>query len=340
MRNLAWWVNRHRSAGRRSKIRGQCVNSFNDSLIKTRSAHAYTESLRVFVRVVELGSITAGGRDLRLTPAVASNRVKELENRLGVRLFNRTTRSLTPTEVGTVFYDHARKVLAALDEAEAAVAGFSGRPRGAIRVAAPLGLGRRMIAPLVPQFTARYPETEVRLRLTDRRIDIPEEGHDLAFFLGQPRESALKLRKIADVPRVLCAGPGYLARHGHPERPEDLAHHTCLLLRYPRSPEYYWVLDTPDGARRMDVRGRFDADDGDVLTDWALAGHGIANRPRFEVAEALAEGRLIALLPETPPQPTLVGCLYPHRRLQDPKMRHFLDFMARHIRAALARREG
>ncbi|HBS50940.1 MAG TPA: hypothetical protein DEA05_13070, partial [Rhodobacteraceae bacterium] len=146
MRNLAWWVNRHRSAGRRSKIRGQCVNSFNDSLIKTRSAHAYTESLRVFVRVVELGSITAGGRDLRLTPAVASNRVKELENRLGVRLFNRTTRSLTPTEVGTVFYDHARKVLAALDEAEAAVAGFSGRPRGAIRVAAPLGLGRRMIA--------------------------------------------------------------------------------------------------------------------------------------------------------------------------------------------------
>lgn len=294
----------------------------------------YTESLRVFVRVVELGSITAGGRDLRLTPAVASNRIKELENRLGVRLFNRTTRSLTPTEVGTMFYDQARKALAALDEAEAAVAGFSGVPRGAIRVAAPLGVGRRLIAPLVPRFCEMFPETELRLRLTDRRIDIMEEGQDLAFFVGTPQDSTLKLRKIAECDRVLCAAPGYLARRGTPQDPDDLlsADHACLLLRYPRSPEYFWVLDTKGGPRRMDVRGRFDADDGEVLTDWALNGHGIANKPRFEVAAHLASGALVEVLPDTPPQPVQFGCLYPHRRLQDPKIRHFLDFMVREIR--------
>lgn len=298
----------------------------------------YTESLRVFVRVVELGSITAGGRDLRLTPAVASNRIKELENRLGVRLFNRTTRSLTPTEVGAMFYDQARKVLAALDEAEAAVAGFSGVPRGAIRVAAPLGVGRRLIAPLVPRFAEMFSETEIRLRLSDRRIDMMEEGQDLAFFVGTPRESTLKLRKIAECDRVLCAAPGYLARHGTPATPDDLLSpgHSCLLLRYPRSPEYFWVLDTPRGPRRLDVRGRFDADDGEVLTGWALDGRGIANKPRFEVAAHLASGALVELLPGTPPQPVLFGCLYPHRRLQDPKIRHFLDFMLRELRPQLA----
>ncbi len=132
----------------------------------------YLESLRVFLRVVDLGSITAGGRDLRLTPAVASKRIKELEAHLGVRLFNRTTRRLSPTEVGREFYSHARRVITALDEAEAVAAGFSDNPRGTIRIAAPLGIGQRAIAPHIPDFTDRYPGIDLRLRLTDRRIDI------------------------------------------------------------------------------------------------------------------------------------------------------------------------
>ncbi|MHA6346304.1 LysR family transcriptional regulator [Roseivivax sp. CAU 1761] len=295
----------------------------------------YVESLRVFARVVELGSITAGGRDLRLTPAVASNRIKELEQRLGVRLFNRTTRSLTPTEVGRVFYEEAREVLDRLDRAEAVVATFSHTPRGAIRVAAPLGIGRRIVGPLVPDFAARYPETELRLRLTDRRVDILNDGLDVAFFLGNPSDSNLTLRKIADCDRVLVAAPAYLDARGRPGRPEDLMAHNCLLLRYPRSPEYYWVLQTPEGKRRLDVAGRFDADDGDMLTAWARAGHGIAMKPRFDVAADLASGRLVEVLPETPPEPALFGCLYPHRRLQDAKVALFLDYMAEHARAAL-----
>ena len=205
---------------------------------------SYIESLRVFTRVLELGSITSGGRDLRLTPAVASKRIKELEKRLGVRLFNRTTRSIMPTEVGKVFYDEAKTILLALETAEAKVANFSDKPRGAIRITAPLGVGRRIVAPLVPGFADAYPETEIRMRLSDRKVDVLADGLDVAFFVGEPSDSSMKLRKIADCDRVVCASPKYLSQYGSPEEPEDLLHmnHNCLLLRYPRSPEYFWTF--------------------------------------------------------------------------------------------------
>ena len=297
----------------------------------------YIESLRVFTRVLELGSITSGGRDLRLTPAVASKRIKELEKRLGVRLFNRTTRSITPTEVGRVFYDEAKKVLDSLDDAEAAVANFSDTPRGVIRVTAPLSVGRRIIAPLVPKFVEKFPDTQVQMRLSDRAIDILAERLDVAFFVGTPKESNLKLRKFAECDRVLCAATSYLERVGRPQLPDDLMAraHNCLLLRYPRSPEYFWVLKTETGPRKMDVAGKFDADDSDVLTDWALAGHGIVNKPRFDVSHHLKAGRLVEVLPQYPPLPSLFGCLYPHRKLQDPKIRQFVDFMAAQSRRFL-----
>lgn len=298
---------------------------------------SYIESLRVFVRVLELGSITSGGRDLRLTPAVASKRLKELERHLGVRLFNRTTRSITPTEVGTVFYDEAKGILLALDTAEAKVANFSDKPRGAIRVTAPLGVGRRIVAPLVPGFADAYPETEVRMRLSDRKVDILADGLDVAFFIGEPSDSNMKLRKIADCGRVLCAAPDYLSRFGTPAVPKDLLqmNHNCLLLRYPRSPEYFWMLQTETGPIKLEVRGKYDADDGDVLTDWALAGRGIVNKPRFDVQDHLASGRLIEVLPNTPPPPTIFGCLYPHKKLLDPKIRLFVDHIARNSKALL-----
>ncbi|WP_425084427.1 LysR family transcriptional regulator [Ruegeria profundi] len=293
---------------------------------------SYIESLRVFVRVMELGSITSGGRDLRLTPAVASKRLKELENHLGVRLFNRTTRSITATEVGEVFYDEAKAVLLALDHAEARVASFSDAPRGAIRITVPLGVGRRIVAPLVPDFSERYPETEIRMRLSDRKVDMMADGLDIAFFIGEPGDSTMKLRKFADCDRLLCASPEYLSNFGVPKTPDDLlqSQHNCLLLRYPRSPEYFWTLNTDMGPRKLDVRGKYDADDGDVLTDWALAGKGIVNKPRFDVKEYLVSGQLIEVLPSTPPLPTIFGCLYPHKKLQDPKIRLFVEHIAKH----------
>ena len=288
------------------------------------------------MRVIELGSITAGGRDLRMSPAVASNRIKDLETRFGVRLLNRTTRKLVPTEVGRAFYDSARRVIETLDEAEAVVSGVSGHPHGALRVTAPLGLGRRLIAPLVPRFCDEYPGVEIRLRLSDRNVDIIADGIDLAFFLGEPQDSALKWRRIAECRRVLVATPDYLERHGAPAQPDDLVKHNCLLLRYPRSPEYYWVLQTPEGPQKLLVNGHFDADDGDVLTDWALEGRGIANRPHYEVVEHLGSGRLVEILPECPPLAAQFGVLTPHRRLQDPKVRLFADFIARETRRHFA----
>ncbi|MCT4656985.1 MAG: LysR family transcriptional regulator [Cohaesibacter sp.] len=290
----------------------------------------YIDSLKVFVRVVELGSITSGGRDLRLTPAVASNRIKELESRLGVRLFNRTTRKLTPTEVGRVFYQQAVKVLDTLEEAEAVVAGFSDHPKGVISVAAPLGVGRRVIAPLIPHFCDLYPDVEIRLRLSDRRIDILQEGLDVAFFVGELLDSNLKHRKIMDCERVLAASPNYLERFGTPQSPAELLDqgHNCLMLRYPRSPEYFWQVEGPDGPIKLEVSGRYDSDDGDVLTEWALAGRGIVNKPRFDIASALRAGDLVPILPDTPPLPSSFACLYPHRKLLDPKIRLFVDFMS------------
>ena len=298
---------------------------------------AYVNNVKMFVRVYELGSMSAAARDQRTSPAVASARVAELEKHLGVRLFNRTTRSLQPTENGRLFYDGARRILEAIDAAEAAVTDATQNPRGTIFVAAPLGIGRRLIAPAVPAFKDAYPQIDVRLRLSDRAIDVTAEGLDVAFHLGILEDSALKVRGIAECPRLLCAAPAYLARRGQPQDGEALVRdrHDCLNLRFPGAKEFQWTLTTPEGPRRFDITGPFESDDGDVLTLWALDGRGIVLKPRFEVAEHLAAGRLVPVAEATPPLPVQLSCLMPHRRLRDPKIRLFVDFMVARCRAAV-----
>jgi DNA-binding transcriptional LysR family regulator len=291
---------------------------------------AYLDNIAVFVRVVELGNLSAAGRDMRISPAVASNRIKELEKHLGVRLFNRTTRQLMPTEHGTVFYAGAKQVLEAITEAEAAVSALSGQPRGTIRVTAPLGLGRRLIASGIPEFHDKYPDIEVRLRLSDHDVDIMKEGIDVAFRLGLLEDSSLRMRGIMDCERVLVAAPAYLEARGEPTDPKELIakKHDCMMLRYPGIREYFWTLKTPAGPTKFEVRGPFDSDDGDVLTGWALAGRGIINKPRFEVEPFIRDGRLKVIMPDTPPIPVQLAAVYPHKKLQDPKVRLLLDFMA------------
>ncbi|SHH57490.1 LysR family transcriptional regulator [Marivita hallyeonensis] len=290
---------------------------------------SYLDNIRTFVRVYELGSMSAAGRDLRISPAVTSTRIAQLEEHLSVRLFQRTTRNLTPTEQGRLFYPGAVEVLETVEAAEAQVTDITEKPRGSIYVAAPLGVGRRLIAPLVPDFIAQYPEVSVRLRLTDRKVDLTTEGLDLAVFLGEPEDSTLRIRKIADVDRVLCAAPSYIKAHGMPASGDDLIaqNHECLNLRFPGATEFQWRLRTPDGPKRFKVTGRFESDDGDVLTDWALAGHGIALKPVFEVADHLRDGRLAIVAKQTPPVPIQMACLFTHRRRQDPKTRLFMDFV-------------
>jgi len=299
---------------------------------------AYLDNIRTFVRVYELGNMSAAARDQRISAAVASARISQLEEHLGVRLFQRTTRQLNPTEQGRLFYPGACKILEAVEDAEAEITSVTRTPRGTLFIAAPLGIGRRLIAPHVPAFKEAYPLINIRLRLSDRAVDLAAEGLDVAFFLGLPRDSTLKMRKIADCPRILCAAPAYLETKGHPKRPTDLTSgaHDCLNLRYPGAQEFQWPLETPDGVERYSVKGPFESDDGDVLTSWALEGHGIILKPRFEVADHLAAGRLLPVLEDCPPVPVQLGCLYAHRRHQDPKTRLLIDFMAGRITEALA----
>lgn len=300
---------------------------------------SYVNTLKMFVRVYELGSMSAAARDQRTSPAVASARISELEKHLGVRLFSRTTRSLQPTENGRIFFEGARRVLDTIDEAEAAVMDVTQNPRGTIFVSAPLGVGRRFIAPHVPAFKDLYPQIEVRLRLSDRVIDVTTEGLDVAFHLGILDDSTLKVRLITDCPRVLCASAAYIERRGMPaDGAELVAHkHECLNLRFPGAKEFQWALQTPDGVRRFEISGPFESDDGDVLTGWALDGRGIVMKPVFEVADHLRSGALVPVAVATPPLPTQLSSLSQHRRLKDPKVRLFTDFMVAHVKDAVKR---
>ena len=294
---------------------------------------SYVNNIRTFVRVYELGNMSAAGRDLRISPAVTSTRISQLEEHLGVRLFQRTTRHLTPTEQGISFYRGAMNILDSIDLAEAQITDMTENLKGSLYVAAPLGVGRRLLAPKVPDFLARYPDITVRLRLSDRKIDVTTEGLDLAFFLGQPEDSNLRIRKISDIDRVLCAAPEYIKRKGMPMSGDDIVNdrHECLNLRFPGASEFQWQLFTKEGPKRFRVSGHYESDDGDVLTDWALAGHGIVLKPIFEIIDHLKAGRLLQVAKNTPPVAVQMACLFTHRRMQDPKTRLFMEFMIKRI---------
>ena len=299
---------------------------------------SYFDNIRTFVRIYELGSMSAAARDQRISPAVASARMSQLEAHLGVRLFQRTTRSLSPTEQGRIFYEGACVILESVEAAEAGIGDVTENPRGTLHVAAPLGVGRQLIAPHTPEFTTEYPLVDVRLRLSDRKLDLTAEGLDIAFFLGRPEDSNLRIRKIADCDRVLCASPEYISTHGNPASGADIdrGQHNCLNLRFPGATEFQWELQTKEGPHKFAVKGRFESDDGDILTDWALQGAGIAMRPLFEIAHHLRSGALVAVAQDTPPLPVQMACLYTHRRHQDPKARLFMEFMIVRMQKALS----
>jgi DNA-binding transcriptional LysR family regulator len=299
------------------------------------------ENVRIFMRAVETGSFSAAGRKLRLSPSVVSYRIQLLEDHLNSRLLTRTTRSMSLTDAGRVFFDRCLEVVEAVERAEASVAMDGGAaPRGNLHVTTPLGLGRRVIAPMLARYRAVQPQTEVRLRLSDHLLDLVQEGVDVAIRLARMEDSSFTLRKIADVRRMLCASPDYLARRGSPLAPQDLTAHDCLLLRFPGSQQFRWTLDFHGEAVTIPVTGPLDVDDGDVLTQWALDGLGIILKPLFEIAPLLAEGRLVEVLPEAPPLPVTLGILYPTRRMLPPRTKSFIDLsveeMRRHLTSQLA----
>ncbi len=288
----------------------------------------HTEDMAIFVRVVELGSLSAAGRDMRMSPAVVSNRIARLEGDLGIRLLHRTTRRVNPTEEGTTFYEHCVAILNELEQVESLLTARTDEPRGPIKVTAPAVFGRLHVAPFVPEFLAKYPNMQIRLHLTDALVDLVQERIDLAIRIAHLEDSTAIVRKLAPNRRVIVAAPAYLERHPAPREPADLLEHNCLLLRFPGSKQYRWTLAAAEGPVTLRVGGTMDSNNGEVLRDWCLAGQGLALKSLWEVGEDIAAGRLRVVLPDHPPLGYGIYALYPHSRFVPARVRVFIDFLA------------
>src|ERR1051325_10647169 len=285
------------------------------------------QEMSVFSKVVTSGSLSAAGRELSLSPAVISRRLAALEARLGVRLINRTTRSLSLTVEGTRYYDACTRLLGEIAEADAEVSAGRVEPQGALKVALPASFGHQHVAPLVPRFAARYPKVQLALSLSDRTVDVMAEGFDVAVCIADLHDSSLAARKLAPNRRVVCARPEHLAAHGTPRSPAELASHNCLITREFAST---WDYKAPDGrAGSVRVQGRYVCDNWEVLREWALAGLGIALKSTWDVHRHLADGSLVPLLPGYIfHSDVAIYAVYPHRRLLPAKTRVFIEFLA------------
>jgi DNA-binding transcriptional LysR family regulator len=283
----------------------------------------------VFLAVVDAGSFVAGGRAMGLTRSAAGKAVGRLEDRLGTRLLNRTTRTLSLTDEGRVFYDRSLRILAAVDEAEASVAGNAGTPRGLLRLTVPDAFGRLVILPLLARYLAAWPELQVEVSFTDRRADIVEEGFDLAVRIGgASSDSRLVSRVVGRHRAVLCAAPSYIAARGEPAGIDDLERHDRLIFRS-RGRSHIWRFRDDDGSwARVQGSGRLRVDSGEALRDAAVAGLGLALLPDFLVAGDVAAGRLRPLLPGLDAGNVEILAIYPSRRLLEPRVRRFIDLMA------------
>lgn len=285
------------------------------------------QEMIVFTRVVAAGSLSAAARELGLSPALISRKLAGLEARLGVRLINRTTRSLRLTDEGASYNESCSRVLAEIDEAEAAISAGRAEPRGTLRVALPASFGHQHIAPLIPEFAARFPEVHIALSLSDRSVNLIEEGFDLAVRIAELEDSSLAARRLAPNRRVVCASPAYLARHGKPRTPQDLLKHNCITTNdFTGTWEYKDAENRPGTVR---VTGRYACDNWEVLREWALAGLGIALKSTWDIHRHLADGSLVEVCTEyTFDSDVAIYAVYPHRRYLPAKTRAFIEFLA------------
>lgn len=284
--------------------------------------------MHTFVRVVEAGSISAAAEQLNVAKSAVSRRLAELETRLGARLLNRTTRRLNLTGAGESFYQHCLRILGDLEEAEQAVCCDASTLQGTLRVAAPVTFGLVHLWPAVQAFMERYPQLLLSLDLDDRRVDLVEEGVDVALRIGNLADSSLRARRLCKIRMVLCASADYLARHGTPETPEDLLNHQSL--RYSNVPESQsWQYRAADGTEgKVQVPVRLMASSGDVIRRALLAGFGVAVQPSFIVYEDIQAGRLLPLMQSYRWGMSLDAyALYPPTRYLSVRVRAFVDFL-------------
>ncbi|MGI9384886.1 MAG: LysR family transcriptional regulator [Methyloligellaceae bacterium] len=281
--------------------------------------------LEIFARVVTAGNMSAAGREMGLSPAVVSKRISHLEERLGARLFQRTTRQLTLTEAGQGFYDRIVNILAGIEEAEAFVTRRNAMPRGTLRVSAPTAFGRMHIAPYLGDFLGQYPDLRLDLNLSDGIVDIVGAGFDAAIRIAELEDSSLVAKKLAPSHRVICAAPSYLKAAGEPETLADLANHNCLAP----SAQEVWRLQGPEGPASVRVSGNVRTNSTEVVRESVLAGVGIGLRSTWDVGPELKSGKLKIVLPQYQESPRVaVYAVYPCRQYVPAKLRVFVDFLS------------
>jgi len=283
--------------------------------------------MTIFVRVVEEGGFSAAARALDLSPSAVSKHIGRLEDRLGMRLLNRTTRHIELTEQGQALYDRYARIVAEIEEAEAWAKASRGAVRGTIRAAATVAFAKYQVLPLVPEFLARYPDVRLHLEVTDRAVDLMEESIDVAIrFSEQLLDPSVVARRLAINRRVICAAPSYLAAHGTPKTPDDLLKHNCLTL-YTVTTFNEWEFEGPEGTRVLQVRGSFETNSADAMYHAALAGLGIVRLSTYLVGPDLKAGRLVLLLPQYVHEKASILAVYPHQRHLSPTVRAFVDFL-------------
>jgi DNA-binding transcriptional LysR family regulator len=283
--------------------------------------------METFVRVVEAGSFTAAADRLGISPAMVSRYVQDLEERLGTRLLNRTTRRIGLTEAGAAYFERCQQVLRDIQEMDLSVAREVQQPRGVLRVNAPVVFGTRHLSRFLAEYERRYPEVAIDLSLNDRFIDLVEEAADVAVRIGALSESALVARRLCPIRLVLCASPGYLKQHGVPRTPADLANHNCLGYTYTRGGAE-WELTGRDGPIVVPIRGSLRANHGEALCQAALDGLGLALQPTFIAGDALAKGLLQPVLLDYKPADLSAYAVFLSRKFLSAKVRTFVDFLA------------
>jgi DNA-binding transcriptional LysR family regulator len=283
--------------------------------------------MAVFAKVVESVSFAAAARHFDISPAMVTKHVRRLEERLGVRLLNRTTRRVSATEVGQNYYERCLRILSEVEDAERAASDLQAAPRGLLRVTTSVSFGAHQLAPAIADYLVAYPDVSVDLILQHNYVDLVEERIDLAIRLGQLSDSSLIARKLYAIEMVLCATPGYLAANGTPQQPRDLVKHNCLIYTY--AVGRAWTFTDPNGkADVIRISGRLLANSGDALLALALKDTGIVLAPDYLVADELSAGRLVRLLPEYKTQETPVYAVHPHSHYLSAKTRTFIDFLA------------
>ena len=293
--------------------------------------------LGFFSTLAASGSLTAAAREMGISPPAVSKRLSQMEARLGVALVTRTTRRMSMTPEGDIYLEHARRILGEIDELKQLLGSAKVTPKGLLRVNATLGFGRCEVAPIISKFARKYPLVEVQLQLSVNPPLITDDVFDVCVRFGEPPDSRVIARRLAPNRRLLCAAPSYIARHGQPKTPQQLATHNCIGIRQGDEAHGVWRLSSGRGEHRrtesIKVRGNLVTNDGEIAVNWALDGHGILMRAQWDIARHLRSGRLVEVLPTFETPDADIFAVYPQRHQHSPRVLAFVEFLAQSLAA-------